>query len=89
MRYIQLNLNKLNITHVMYRSFIQQWHEQEIKVILFINFLKIKSEAEFLISSEICFQSRLALYAILSRPKFFCPRILRFKCVESVRIQFE
>ena len=44
----------------------------------FIGSLKIKSEAEFLISSGTFFQSWLPLYAILSRPNFF---VLGF-CVE-------
>ena len=49
LRYIQLNLNKLNITHVMYVSFttvVRTGNQSDF----FIDSLKIKSEAEFLIS---------------------------------------
>ena len=55
LRYNQLNLNKLNIIHVI--KVVLQWHEQEIKRTVFIDSLKIKSEDEFLISSETFFQS--------------------------------
>ena len=55
-RYIQLNLIKLNITHVVHVSF-RQWYKQEIKGTFFIDSLKIESEAEFLISSGTFYQS--------------------------------
>ena len=52
LRYIQPDLNKLNITHVMCVCLVlQQWHEQEMKGTFFIDSLKIKSEGEFIISS--------------------------------------
>ena len=36
---------------------LQQWHEQEVKETFSIDSLKIKSEAEFVISSGTFFQS--------------------------------
>ena len=55
-------------------------HEPEIKGTFFIDSLKIKSEAEFLISSGKFFQSWLAPYATLSRLEFFVLReFLRIK----------
>ena len=48
LRYIQLNLNKLNITHAMNVNFTAVAPSQEIKATFFIDSLKIKSEAEFL-----------------------------------------
>ena len=44
--------NILNITHAMYVSFTKQSHEQESEENFFIDSLKIKSEAEFLILRE-------------------------------------
>ena len=38
-------------------SVLQQWHEKKIKGTFFIQSLKIKSEAEFLLSSGTLFQS--------------------------------
>ena len=56
LRYIQLNLNKLNITHAMNVNFTAVAPSQEIKATFFIDSLKIKSEAEFLLSLKTFFQ---------------------------------
>ena len=54
LRYIQLNLNKLNITHV---TNVSKFYNREIKCTFFIGSLKIKGEAELLISLGTFFQS--------------------------------
>ena len=56
LRYIQLNLNKLNITHAMNVNFTAVAPSQEIKGTFFIDSLKIKSEAELLLSLKTFFQ---------------------------------
>ena len=56
LRYIQLNLNKLNTSHVMHVNFTivaQTGNQRDF----FSDSLKIKIEPEFLISSGIFFQS--------------------------------
>ena len=56
LRYIQLNLKKLNINHVMYVNFTTV-ARNEVKGNFFSDSLKIKTEAEFLTSSGTSFQS--------------------------------
>ena len=51
--------------------FLQQLHERETKETFFIHYLKTGSKIEFITSSGTYFQSRLALYAMLSKPNFF------------------
>ena len=66
LRYVQANLNKLNITSVMYVSLTKVARTGNQKD-HFIDSLEIKSESEFLTSSGTFFQSLLALYVVIGK----------------------